>query len=250
MPYDLLTLLLSPLGTACCGLLLAAVLALLRWRRVAALAAALSLLWLWVFALPVTAHALREDLGSAYPPVPAAALPEAGAIVILGGGMVPPAAGQPYPHLADAADRVWHGARLYHAGRAPLIVTSGGFNPIHADAPEALAMGVFLRDLGVPAANILSEDRSRSTRENAAFTAALLRMRGIDHILLVTSAAHMPRALPLFEAQGLRVVPAATDHGGRARAGWTRFLPNARALADSGDAVKEYLGRWGRRLGF
>lgn len=249
-PYDLLTLLLAPLGTALAGGLLAAALALQRWRRAAWACAVLSIAWLLVFSLPVTSHALRAGLEADYPPQAAERLPTAGAIVILGGGITPPHGDRLYPNLPDSADRIWHAARLYHAGRAPLLVASGGFNPIHSDTPEAQAMAVFLHDLGVPASAVLAEDRSRSTRENAQFTAALLRERSIEDILLVTSAAHMARAVPLFEAQGLRVVPAATDHAGRPRAGGTRWLPNAHALADSGDAIKEYLGRWGRRWGF
>ena len=49
------------------------------------------------------------------------------------------------------------------------------------------------------------EERSLNTRQNAAYGAELLKARGIDRILLVTSALHMPRAVALFKAQGLQV---------------------------------------------
>jgi uncharacterized SAM-binding protein YcdF (DUF218 family) len=89
-----------------------------------------------------------------------------------------------------------------------VVVTSGGRKwdgIVEADAlRDALA-----RD-GVPAAAVLRERCSFSTRENAEYVARLLGRRGIDDVTLVTSAWHMARAAALFRAQGLRVreVPA------------------------------------------
>jgi len=52
----------------------------------------------------------------------------------------------------------------------------------------------FLVKLGVPATDVLVEDRSRTTSENAVETQKLLALRGISKILLVTDAAHDLRA--------------------------------------------------------
>jgi uncharacterized SAM-binding protein YcdF (DUF218 family) len=56
-------------------------------------------------------------------------------------------------------------------------------------------MRVLLRGLGVTDAALLHEDNSRSTQENACINTALMQQRGIQHILLVTSALHMRRAI-------------------------------------------------------
>jgi uncharacterized SAM-binding protein YcdF (DUF218 family) len=138
---------------------------------------------------------------------------------------------------------VWHGARLYHAGKAPRVIVSGGTDARRDDRPEAQAMQVFLRDLGVPASALLLEDRSINTRENARYTAALLQPRGQRHVLLVTSALHMRRAVALFEAEGLKVTPAATDHEAQSPPAWL-WLPEGGALYGSGRAMKELVARW------
>jgi uncharacterized SAM-binding protein YcdF (DUF218 family) len=57
-----------------------------------------------------------------------------------------------------------------------------------ASQAESLGMREFMLDLGVPAAALLTEERSRNTRENAEMSAKLLRERGIQKVLLVTSA--------------------------------------------------------------
>jgi uncharacterized SAM-binding protein YcdF (DUF218 family) len=96
------------------------------------------------------------------------------------------------------AGRVWYAARLFHAGKAPLVLLSGGGDLERQAFSEARAMAVFLQDLGVPAQAIALEKTSRNTRQSAAFSAALLKSRGIEHILHVTSVLHMPRAVALF----------------------------------------------------
>lgn len=75
-------------------------------------------------------------------------------------------------------------------------------------------------------------------------SAKLLRERGIQQVLLVTSALHMRRAVHLFEQQGLVVHPVAIDHevgSPNARMNW---LPDASALDGSGRAFKEVVGYW------
>src|SRR5690606_3989740 len=109
-----------------------------------------------------------------------------------------------------SADRVWHAARLYHAGKAQRLLLSGG-TVRTGDGSEAEAMRRLLLDLGVPDEALGLEDASVNTSSNAARTAELLRAAGIDHILLVTSALHMPRARAAFERTGLTVFPAPTD---------------------------------------
>lgn len=97
----------------------------------------------------------------------------------------------------------------------------------------------FMVDLGVPGEAMVLEDRSRNTSQNAEYSAEILAEQGIRRILLVTSAHHMPRAKRLFEAQGLKVVPVATDHEVLSRPVWRRLLPDTIALDESSRAIKE-----------
>ena len=77
----------------------------------------------------------------------------------------------------------------------------------------------------------------------------MLAERGLQRVLLVTSAGHMPRALATFKSAGIDAAPAATDfrvtHQDRRTA--IDFLPDAEALSRTTDAIKEtisYLYYW------
>ena len=104
----------------------------------------------------------------------------------------------------------------------------------------------FLTDLGVPKDRIVVEGQSRNTYENAREASELLAERGIERVILVTSALHMPRALATFRATQLDVVPAPTDFEVTTVGERTLLdlLPDAEALQGSSRALKEYLGLW------
>lgn len=166
-------------------------------------------------------------------------------IVVLGGGIGGVAAPRLLPDLSSAADRVWHGARLFLAGKAPTVLVSGGRLAWQSEQPpEAEAMLAFLRDLGVPVEHVLLEGRSGTTRGNALETRQLADELGLSRMLLVTSALHMPRAVAAFRAVGLDVIPAPTDYEVVARRQLVLLdlLPDAGALSSSSRAMKEYLG--------
>ena len=234
------------LALGLCGLLLQ----LLRRRKTGLALLILSLAWLWVWSMPVFSDWLRLSLESRYPMLSAEQAPQAGAIVVLGGAFSHHAE-WPYPNMSSNADRYWHGARLYHAGRAPLVILSGGRMPGRgAGLTDAAAGALFLADLGVPSEAIIPEERALTTRGNAVEVAAVLQARGIEDFLLVTSALHMRRSEAAFGAAGLEPMPIATDFQVRTpiRRDLRRWLPNAGALANASRAAHEYVGYWTYRL--
>ena len=235
-----------PLGFSLGLGLLALLLAALGRRRWGAGLALAALGWLGLWSLPAVSDALRLSLEGRFPNRPVVELPAADAVVVLGGGIDAEPPGWPYPDLRAAADRVWHAARIYHAGKAPRVIVSGGAQPwLGERGPEAGAMRRLLVDLGVPDEALRFEARSRSTRENAVHTAELLARLGLTRVLLVTSALHMPRALASFRAVGVDAVPAPADFEVMPEpAHLLRWLPDAGALYDSTRALKEYLGLW------
>lgn len=248
----LLTQLAMPLPVGLGLTLLAGGLALVvrspRWRRALLALACSGLLLLWVAALPWTAHTLMHGLESAYPPRPAAACGGAtapvDAIVVLGGAVAPQLAGDARARLHRGSDRVREAALLFHAGCAPRLLASAG-GGIHwpAIASEAEAMRALLLEFGVPEGALLVEDQSRTTFENARYSAELLGER--PRILLVSSAWHLRRAVPLFERAGFEVLPVGTDYRSLAGcSGWLCLLPGSGPLDTTGLAWKEYLGYW------
>lgn len=241
----------SPLGTALCLALLAGWLTGPRrplragpWAKGLAI---LALGWLTFWSLPVASNHLRAWLEAEHPPLPVASQPAAHAVVVLGGAMSPPGVDGLPANLSDAADRLWLAAQLYHAGKASVLLLSGGSDAWRSRTSEARAMQQVLATLGVPLHAMWLEEASRNTRENAQGSAALLLPGGRQQILLVTSALHMPRAKALFEAQGFTVNPAATDHTGHEPQGLLGWVPDTGALDGSARAMKELVGRWAGR---
>ncbi|KGD61194.1 hypothetical protein T9A_01643 [Alcanivorax jadensis T9] len=131
-----------------------------------------------------------------------------------------------------------------HAGKAPVVVLSGGADLSFSATTEAEAMRELMLDLGIDHEAMLLEARSRNTLENAGLSANILKKRGVDTIILVTSALHMQRALAKFKDKGIGVIPAATDHEVLRRPGWQNWLPDTAALDGSARAMKEWVGYW------
>lgn len=96
-------------------------------------------------------------------------------------------------------------ALAYHQ-RNPraLIVVSGG-QGIQEDLPEGVAMAAYLESHGVPAQQILVEDRATSTEENFQYSRALLdaRLPPGYRVVFVTDEFHVYRAGRIAAAQGL-----------------------------------------------
>ena len=90
------------------------------------------------------------------------------------------------------------------------------------------------------------EGASRDTAENAHFSAAILRGNGITRLTLVSHSSHLPRAIPLFEQQGLIVTAAPIDFSARSTLSIEDFLPEGQGK--SRDALREHLGQLFNRI--
>ena len=236
----LLPLLLLPLGIAL-ALLLAAVVTGRRWPTLTAL------LLLALFSLPLSAEGLWRWLERPWQRRPAAALPVASAIVVLGTGRHAAPGPERRSEWVDA-DRFFGGIELFQAGRAPKLIFTGGWSP---STPQAPPEGdVLLRQaiaLGLPPAALASTARVVNTAEEAIAVAALLPPRA--PVILVTSAFHMKRAQRLFERRGLRVIPYPVDF--QASGAWAgnpladplQYVPSADGLERSSRALREAIGR-------
>jgi uncharacterized SAM-binding protein YcdF (DUF218 family) len=181
-------------------------------------------------------------------------VPEAQAIIVLGGGTEP----QQYPRssveINSAGDRVIYAARLYNQGAAPIILLSGGKLPwLSGDSQPASEMLSLIELMGVPDEDVWLESESANTHQNAKFSREILVPQGITDILLVSSASHLPRAVALFEAQGFNVTPMPVDYTVTEQT-WRQLweanpysqmlnlIPSAGNLSLTTRSLKEYLG--------
>jgi uncharacterized SAM-binding protein YcdF (DUF218 family) len=225
------------------------------WRRsrprLATSCFVLGLGGLWVMSLPVvTVHVARWMDNQ--PPLAldqwSTLAQRADAIVILGAGRErgDPAWGGVDQSTGLALERVRFAARLAKASGLP-VLTSGG---LHYGTPpsEAWIMAQSLHDdFGVTAH--WQEEASRTTWENAQFSARMLKADGIQRVVVVTQAWHMPRAVWSFEHAGLTVVAGPVGFMGVDQdtplGGW---LPESRALWRNAQLLNEAVGAVGYRL--
>lgn len=174
-----------------------------RWKGL--LVVFISFVVLVVAGSPVS-KSLYANHERSFPITPVGSSPQGDAIVVLGGDVAIPNSPRVTSQLNG--NRLIHAYRLYRAGKAPVILISGGnVFPQEGLDPEAFYSRRLLEEFGVPSDAILLESDSRNTHENAVRTRKILGAIGIDQILLVTSGFHMKRAVLTFEKSGFDVIP-------------------------------------------
>ena len=209
---------------------------------------------LLIFSNGFVPNLLLRPLEQQYLPVPDLTAGPAGPaqaikyIVVLGGGHLTD------PKLAvtswvapETLYRVVEGVRLYKAGPGRKLILSGGrvFSPL----PESQTMSRLVLIMGVNPQDILLESGSRDTEEQARLIKPLV---GREKFFLVTSASHLPRAMALFQKQGLAPVAAPAGQLVRQSQNWSPddFFPNSGGLLWVEIAQHEYLGlAWARLRG-
>lgn len=246
MKYILETLCFPPglnITIAVIGLIL-----LIRWRRVAAMLLLGDLILLYLLSLPSSAMVLMSAL-QPYPPLNPKDLNKAQAIVVLGAGRdsnAPEYGGDTVSQFELV--RLRYGVHLYRLSHLPLMLVGGKSDTEKGKTPESLLMKKTVEeDFNVPV--MWTEERSRTTAENAANVAALLRQHNIHRIILVTHAWHMPRAMEAFQHNGVVAMPASTGYIHNDKSDVTySWLPSARAMYEVSLACHEFVGLFWYRL--
>ena len=140
-----------------------------------------------------------------------------------------------------ALGRIRYAAKLYRDTGLPILASGGlGSKSVDHDSFGLSMARVFEYEFAIPVK--WHEDQSSNTRENADFSAKILKRDGVTHILLVTDAMHMRRAKLVFEQAGLRVTCAPTLFFSRDEIGLFSYLPSAEGLRRSHYAMYEWLG--------
>ena len=234
--------LVSPIGGAIAGGIVAVVCARLGRKRMAQWIGGLTVAWLWLWMTPIMTWVVGVPLEREFlvdGRVPAVeTFPDADAIILLGGGMGADTNHNSYAEMSAGADRVWQAARLFKAGKASKIIATGDYAK---DTTLPL-----LKEFGVGEEAVSFLD-ARTTEEEAKGIREMLgRSGGVEElgveefgesdspthpptrspthplthsptsrpkVLLVTSAWHMKRARLMFKkyAPGIEVVCAPAD---------------------------------------
>jgi uncharacterized SAM-binding protein YcdF (DUF218 family) len=189
-------------------------------------------------------HPAIGSLEWRYPPN--AKLPDrADAIIVLGSGTR--VAGEDDASIdldASGTFRCLKAAEVYHKAGPCLVVVSGGKSSSGTPGPPAArAMKDLLVRLDVDPADILVEETSRTTYENAVESWKLIQDRDFRHIVLVTDAVHLFRAERCFEALGRPVIPVGCNYQA-VMFTWApcTMLPSADAAVKVERALHEWVG--------
>lgn len=115
--------------------------------------------------------------------------------------------------FSRSSDRVFQSLELYSLGFVKkLIIVGGSGSIVYPNDKESIEIKAYLMNLGFKSEDIIIEDKSRNTYENAKFTRQLidsLKMKG--PYIMVTSGFHMKRAQQCYRKFGIESTPYSTD---------------------------------------
>ncbi len=196
---------------------------------------------IWGLSSGATADRLIFSLESAFP-VPAD--PKGDVIIMLGGGALAKADDMSGSGVLGPGtlERMVTAARLQRRLNIPILISGGSVYP--EDTAIAPLTRRYLMDLGIPENQLIVEDRSRDTYENALYSSQICRKRNFRAPLLVTSAYHLKRAKYCFDLFHLKVTPfpSALTTWPDKTVHWKDYLPSANALSRTSAALHEWLG--------
>ena len=206
-----------------------------------------ALLLLWACSIPVVSGYLYGKLEQVYPPVAMSEIPVSKCVVLLGGSVSLARPPRVEFDMSESIDRVRKAARLQQLAKGELIIVAAANNQ-HGSLfalSEAQVIKMLLVEWGVPESVVVLSKASNNTRENALVSSLLIEELSCGRPLLVTSAAHMPRAVASFRMVGVDVFPVSTDvrvtTESSIRA--SDWIPNARSLKMTTNAMREWMGR-------
>ncbi|WP_421886431.1 YdcF family protein [Methylibium sp.] len=229
------------------------------WRpRVGMVLLLMSAALIWLSACQGTGHWLQSTLLPAPPPLsdadisglkpPKAEPAPTTAILVLGGGRIPRAPESGTADLQPASlERLRYAVRLSRQTGLPLAFSGGVGWGQHDDSglSEAeIAQRIAERDFLRPIK--WAETASRDTHENARLSVKQLHAAGVRHIVLVTHAWHMPRALRAFRqeaGESMQVTAAPMGYFVPADRGMLEWLPSSAGFGEVRIVLRELLAR-------
>jgi uncharacterized SAM-binding protein YcdF (DUF218 family) len=200
------------------------------------------LVFLYSLSVPYTADRLMQWLE--VPRVDTAVLrPPYDTVIVLSGMLHHASVRKGHIEFSEAADRIVAGIILVQQGLGQTLLLSGGSgNLFDQSASESRLLKTFALQFGLRDDQILLEPDSRSTYENALYTAKMLRDNQWHHVVLVTSALHMRRALATFHQQGIFPDVYPVDYHATDVITPFSFLPSAGGLAKVTTVIHELIG--------
>lgn len=240
----------SPAHFALFGGALGVVLSFTRFKRTGRFLTSAGIVLLLLLGFGPVGHLLAVPLEARFP-APPGDMPAPDGIIVLGGSVDENLSGlKGRVTIAEAAERLTAPVmlkRLYPNAR--LVFTGGTANLRGSAYTEAGTVKKFWQEIGLDKGDVLYEDKSRNTFENAVFTRDLVEPKPGERWLLVTSAMHMPRSVSIFRQANFPVIAYPVDYRTTGEM-WPWGLPRhaARAMVVAEFAAHEWAGLVAYRL--
>lgn len=149
-------------------------------------------------------------------------------------------------HFLKGADRIVHAVQLYKDGKIrKILITGGSGELLHPEEDESQDLYQFAIMCGVRKKDILLENQSRNTHQNAQLSKKKLEEEKIGgKVLLITSAFHMRRAMGCFAKEGVPVDVFSTDFNSSKIefSPIDSIVPNVSAISTWTVLFKEWIG--------
>lgn len=166
-------------------------------------------LWLVIAIAPI-GHWLLKPLENRFTnPV---SLKDVKGIIVLGGGQrLGPIQKQPYSGYGQHSARMIAGLSIAKQHELPLYFVGGQRNIDGVTYHESTAIAQLHQQWGLDSPLII-DNTSRNTFDNAIIAKRLLIEQPSEQFILITSAAHMPRAMGVFQRIGLNPIPYSVNY--------------------------------------
>lgn len=180
----------------------------------------LSFLWITLSAYAPISNLLISPLETQYKKLQT--IPQGVKYIVLLGG--------------DMENRAWEVLRLYNKIDQVKIITTGYAG--RGDIPEAFKTTKKLQEIGIPKEDIVAFPNPKDTKEEAIQIKEYLKEQ---QFILVTSSFHLPRAMALFQKEGLDPI-ASSGHFLIKPSDKVFSVPTAVNLQKTEIALHEYMG--------
>ncbi|UKB86307.1 YdcF family protein [Chryseobacterium sp. MEBOG06] len=126
----------------------------------------------------------------------------------------------------------------YKKNNQPCKILISGKGRGHKSEAELFSEN--FKSMGVSDSDLIREDKSMNTYENAKYSSKIIKQMAPSSVYLVTSGFHMKRSVSLFQTFGLNPVPQASDFIDTE----ITIFPNSYNAAFTFVMLKEVLGIW------
>ena len=201
----------------------------------------------YLLTTPLVAFYLTKPLENAYPSytIEEIKAQKPDAIIMLGGGAINNVMdidGEDGLVSGSVANRMITVMRLQKELHIPVILSGG---KVYEDTGrEADIEYRIFKGMGIEENKLFLENQSRNTVENARFSKVIIEEKAFTKPVLITSAFHLPRSAMIFEREGIKTIPVATDYqlSGKIKFNIFSLSPGINSLYISCTSIREYLG--------